>query len=161
LICPSCSRHFLAANGFRCPHRSENAHPADGRVAGVVEIEVGIVHRREAGADPVAEARGAEHLREALRLLREETPGLIGLSPPGQPGPERPGVIYHPMTCHSGGSLEIYIEPVLPRPQLLLVGEAPLVSALEALGRLQGFTIAVASAGREEAARGGRRATFL
>ena len=100
-------------------------------------------------------------VREALRLLREETPGLIGLSPPGQPGPERPGVIYHPMTCHSGGSLEIYIEPVLPRPQLLLVGEAPLVSALEALGRLQGFTIAVASAGREEAARGGRRATFL
>ena len=88
-------------------------------------------------------------VREALRLLREETPGLIGLSPPGQPGPERPGVIYHPMSCHSGGSLEIYIEPVLPRPQLLLVGEAPLVSALEALGRLQGFTVAVASAGEK------------
>ena len=88
-------------------------------------------------------------VREALRLLREETPGLIGLSPPGQPGPERPGVIYHPMTCHSGGSLEIYIEPVLPRPQLLLVGEAPLVRAIATLGRLQGFTVAVVDAGEK------------
>jgi len=45
------------------------------------------------------------------------------------------------MTCHSGGSLEIYIEPVLPRPVLLLVGDTPLVRALAGLGRLEGFTI--------------------
>ncbi len=88
-------------------------------------------------------------VREALRLLREETPGLIGLSPPGQAGPQRSGVIYHPMTCHSGGSLEIYIEPVLPNPRLLLVGEGPLVRALAALGRLQGFTVAVVDAGEK------------
>jgi len=86
-------------------------------------------------------------VREALRLLREEIPGLIGLSPPGQIGPERPGVIYHPMTCHSGGSLEIYIEPVLPQPQLLLIGEAPLVRVLATLGKVTGFAVWVAHAG--------------
>src|SRR3990172_4912948 len=64
-------------------------------------------------------------VREALRLLHEETPGLIGLSPPGQAGAVRAGLIYYPMTCHSGGSLEIYIEPVLPRPRLLPPGPGP------------------------------------
>jgi xanthine dehydrogenase accessory factor len=86
-------------------------------------------------------------VREALRLLGEGTAALIGLNPPGQAGPERPGVVYYPMTCHSGGSLEIYVEPVLPQPRLLVVGEAPVVDALAALGRLQGFAVAVAAAG--------------
>lgn len=45
------------------------------------------------------------------------------------------------MTCHSGGSLEVYIEPVLPRPHLVLIGEAPLVNALADLGKLQGFVV--------------------
>jgi len=86
-------------------------------------------------------------VREALRLLHEETPGLIGLSPPGQAGAVRAGLIYYPMTCHSGGSLEIYIEPVLPRPRLLLIGRVPLTSALATLGRLQGFAVSVADMG--------------
>ncbi len=87
-------------------------------------------------------------VREALRLLRAETPALIGLSPPGASGPQRPGVVYYPMTCHSGGSLEIYIEPVLPRPQLLVVGEVPVAGALATLGRLAGFTVLVGDTGK-------------
>jgi len=83
-------------------------------------------------------------VREALRLLREGTPRLISLRPQKGDRAEQEGVIYHTMTCHSGGSLEIYVEPMLPRPQLLLVGEAPLVSALARLGRLEGFTVWVA-----------------
>ncbi len=81
--------------------------------------------------------------KEAILSLRDGAPRLIHLSPEGQ-GPQGEGIVYHTMTCHSGGSLEIYIEPVLPKPQLLLVGEAPLVNALASLGRLQGFVVWVA-----------------
>ncbi len=82
-------------------------------------------------------------IKEAFLALQEGAPRLISLSPEPHANP-REGVIHHSMTCHSGGSLEIYIEPVLPTPQLLLLGEAPLVSALAKLGRLQGFTVWVA-----------------
>ncbi|MDQ7843706.1 MAG: XdhC family protein [Armatimonadota bacterium] len=78
-------------------------------------------------------------LTEALQTLREGIPRLICLSP--TPPAERPGVIHHVMTCHSGGSLEIYIEPVLPRPVLLLIGDAPLVAALAEMGRLLAFDV--------------------
>lgn len=79
-------------------------------------------------------------VKEALLALRSGAPRLISLAPEEQDD-QREGVIHHPMTCHSGGSLEIYIDPVLPRPQLLLIGEAPLVGVLAELGRLQGFSV--------------------
>jgi xanthine dehydrogenase accessory factor len=83
-------------------------------------------------------------VREALVALGGGAPRLICLAPEGQDD-GREGVIRHLMTCHSGGTLEIYIEPVLPKPQLLLIGEAPLVSVLSDLGRLQGFGVWVAA----------------
>jgi len=86
-------------------------------------------------------------VREALAAIREARPRLISLSPHPRERDEMEGVIHHPMTCHSGGSLEIYIEPVLPRPVLLLVGDTPLVRALAGLGRLEGFTLWAAGAG--------------
>ncbi len=82
---------------------------------------------------------------EASLALSDGMPRLIHLSPDRQVA-QREGVIHHTMTCHSGGSLEIYIEPVLPDPQLLLVGEAPLVRSLAQLGRIQGFAVWVADA---------------
>jgi len=81
-------------------------------------------------------------LAEALQALREGTSRLISLSP--HPSADRPGVIHHVMTCHSGGSLDIYIEPVLSRPALLLVGEAPLVGALAEMGQILAFDVWVA-----------------
>lgn len=85
-------------------------------------------------------------IREALVALRSGTPRLISLSAKAQED-QREGVIHHLMTCHSGGSLEIYIEPMLPRPQLLLIGEAPLVGTLADLGKTQGFGVRIARAG--------------
>ncbi len=84
-------------------------------------------------------------IREAAQSIREGTPRLISLSL--QPGNAREGIIHHTITCHSGGALEIYIEPVLPAPHLLLVGDAPVVSSLVTLGRSQGFTVSVADVG--------------
>jgi xanthine dehydrogenase accessory factor len=88
-------------------------------------------------------------VREALARLRDGAPRLISLTPHTGDRAEQEGVVHHAMTCHSGGSLEIYVEPVLPRPQLLLVGEAPLVSALARLARLEGFAVWVADEGQK------------
>ena len=45
------------------------------------------------------------------------------------------------MTCHSGGTLEIYVEPYLPTPMLVLVGHGPVIDALETLGRAAGYSL--------------------
>ncbi len=68
---------------------------------------------------------------EALALMREGAPRLISLTPHRDDRAGQGGVSHH-------------IEPMLPKPQLLLVGEAPLVAALARLGHLQGFSVCVA-----------------
>ena len=45
------------------------------------------------------------------------------------------------MPC--GGKMEVFIEPVLPRPELLIVGHGRIAETLCALGHLMGFTITV------------------
>jgi xanthine dehydrogenase accessory factor len=45
------------------------------------------------------------------------------------------------MTCHSGGTLEIYVEPYLPVPLLVLMGHGPVLDTLAALGRATGHSI--------------------
>ncbi len=48
------------------------------------------------------------------------------------------------MTCHSGGTLEIHIEPLLPSEQLVIVGRTPVARALAALGAAMGRRVVVA-----------------
>ena len=72
--------------------------------------------------------------REALAALRDGQPRLVGLYGEGGQAPGRTeGVIAHPMTCHSGGTLEIYVEPFLPRPLLVLIGHGPILESLATL----------------------------
>jgi xanthine dehydrogenase accessory factor len=78
-------------------------------------------------------------LREALRALSEGTPRLLRLSPEG--GRDEEGVVSERMTCHSGGTLEIYVEPFLPRPRLVVVGDSPVAKALASLGAPLGFQL--------------------
>jgi xanthine dehydrogenase accessory factor len=80
--------------------------------------------------------------REARLALADGKPRLVSLSPdPASAG--RPGVSALPMTCMSGGTVEIYLEPVLPPPRLALWGESPAVRALEQLGKAMGWSIEV------------------
>ena len=69
--------------------------------------------------------------REARLALEDGRPRLVSLSPDPKSN-HRPGVTALPMTCHSGGSVDIYLEPMLPPPQLLIFGESPCARALEA-----------------------------
>jgi xanthine dehydrogenase accessory factor len=102
-------------------------------------------------------------VREALHALADGQPRLLRLSPHGgsarrdQGGgdrrtevgggaprrhpPEVDGVIELVMTCHSGGTLEIYVEPNLPKPQLWVAGITPIAGALVELGAASGFEV--------------------
>ncbi|MBI4608181.1 MAG: XdhC family protein [Candidatus Rokubacteria bacterium] len=81
-------------------------------------------------------------VKEALRALRDGQPRFIALVGQGSPGSgAREGVLEYAMTCHSGGTLEIYVEPVLPRPELVLVGRGPVVETLAKLGEVLDFTV--------------------
>jgi xanthine dehydrogenase accessory factor len=82
-------------------------------------------------------------VEEALGAMRDGQPRLVALVGDQSPaGVSRPGVREHAMSCHSGGTLEIFIEPVLPAPRLAVVGSGPVVEALTALGRVAGFDVA-------------------
>src|SRR5260370_37449086 len=47
------------------------------------------------------------------------------------------------MHCHSGGALDIYIEPVLPKPHIVILGRSPIAQALARLGRVIGYAVSV------------------
>ena len=47
------------------------------------------------------------------------------------------------MTCHSGGTLEIYVEPHLPAPALWVAGTTPIAGALATLGSAPGLRVTV------------------
>src|SRR6202035_2362750 len=84
-------------------------------------------------------------VREARRGLLARKPRLLALAP--DPETERrPGVAVFPMTCHSGGSVEIYLEPILPAPRLAVFGASPAARALVSLGRAMGYTVVAAEA---------------
>ena len=81
-------------------------------------------------------------VREALQALRDGRPRLIGLYGEGGRALGRTeGLLEYGMTCHSGGTLEIYVEPYLPKPQLVLVGHGPVIETLATLGRAADFSI--------------------
>ena len=88
---------------------------------------------------------------EALKAIADGRPRLISLSP--DPAAERrPGVLVFPMTCHSGGTVEIYLEPVLPASRLLVFGVSPVAQALARLGRAMGFSVEAADPETDAAA---------
>jgi xanthine dehydrogenase accessory factor len=83
-------------------------------------------------------------VREALRAIADGQPRLLRLSRDGPAeGQRADGVIELVMTCHSGGTLEIYVEPHLPAPQLWIVGTTPICGALARLGGAAGWRVTV------------------
>jgi xanthine dehydrogenase accessory factor len=77
---------------------------------------------------------------EAQQALRQGTPRLLRLGK--MPGAsEQENVSEYPMTCHSGGTLEILIEPVLPAARLAVIGETPVAVTLAALATVLGYQV--------------------
>src|SRR6185503_1716402 len=78
--------------------------------------------------------------REAAAALLDGKPRLLSLSPePEQPA--RIGVTPLPMVCHSGGTVDIFLEPVLAAPRLVVFGVSPVARAVAQLGKAMGYLV--------------------
>lgn len=65
---------------------------------------------------------------------------LVGLAPDPD-AVDRPGLVARRMTCHGGGTLEVFIEPVLPATGLLLVGGSAVAEAIGRFADELGFAV--------------------
>lgn len=76
---------------------------------------------------------------QSLALLDSGESLLVRITP--EPEPDQLGKLTVHNACLSGGSLEIFLEPVLPAPVLAVVGDSPIARALVALGRPLGYEV--------------------
>jgi xanthine dehydrogenase accessory factor len=81
----------------------------------------------------------------ARRTLADGEARLIRIRP--QPGddPQADGVEVHPSSCPSGGTVDVFVEPMLPAPRLVVMGASPAAIALADLALRIGFAVTVAA----------------
>ncbi|MFT4470558.1 XdhC family protein [Arthrobacter sulfonylureivorans] len=104
-----------------------------------------------------------------LRTLASGEPLLLRVMPGDPVRNQEEGAVTVANPCLSGGSVEIFLQPFLPAPRVVVVGSGPIAQALSALGSVLGFepelvaggaavprpddaALIVASHGREEEA---------
>jgi xanthine dehydrogenase accessory factor len=82
-------------------------------------------------------------VREATKSIREAQARFLRLVGSGAVAEKSEGVLEFPITCHSGGTMDVYIEPVLPRAQLIVLGNSPVAQTLAKLAHAINFEVAV------------------
>lgn len=92
-------------------------------------------------------AQGAVR-RTALAALADGEARLISVKPNEvleaeglTPGESVDGVAVHRSVCPSGGTIDVFIEPMLPAPILVVCGRSPVARALAGLAPGIGFTL--------------------
>ncbi len=114
--------------------------PSSGKPGGTAIIEAdGTIHGWIGGAcaEPAV-------LREARRVLNDGVAKLMYLGPAEElDGHQRAGVVTVPIACASEGSMEVFMEPVLPAPHLVIFGKSPAVHTLAGLTTSLGWTVTV------------------
>ncbi len=97
-------------------------------------------------------ARGAV-LKAARDSLADGQPRLVSVQPEDlladlgvAAGDNRNGVRFAKNSCPSQGTMDIFIEPVLPRPALVVLGASPVAFALTGLAGQFGFHVSIAAA---------------
>jgi len=98
-------------------------------------------------------------LAAAREALRDGKPRLVSVQPPEvlqeqgvSAGDERAGIRFANNLCPSQGTMDVFVEPVLPRPQLVIFGASPVAVATAELGRRLGFAITACAPAAEQAA---------
>jgi xanthine dehydrogenase accessory factor len=137
--------------------RSEIARRADALTASRTSFAVATVVRRQRpssvrpGDSAVVLADGSiegfvggacaeESVRlHALRVLETGEPLLLRIVPGEVEGPAEEGAVTVSNPCLSGGALEIFLEPHLPAPRIVIVGDTPIALALASLAAEVGF----------------------
>jgi xanthine dehydrogenase accessory factor len=92
----------------------------------------------------------------ALRALETGEPLLLRLVPDDAlagSGVVEGAVVEH-NPCLSGGTLEIFLEPCLPAPRVVVVGDAPIARAVEKVAKAAGYDVVRGRAAEVGAARG-------
>jgi xanthine dehydrogenase accessory factor len=79
--------------------------------------------------------------KAALAALADGRSRLIAIQPQDA-APPPDGIEGHRQGCPSGGTLDVFIEPMLPPPTLLVVGAGPVAQALAAQAPAVGFAVA-------------------
>jgi len=98
-------------------------------------------------------------LKAARESLADGKPRLVSVQPPdaleGQgvaAGEERAGVRFAKNMCPSQGTMDVFVEPVLPRPQLVICGASPVAVAIADLGLKMGFAVTVCAPAADQGA---------
>ncbi len=96
-------------------------------------------------------ARGAV-LKAAREALADGEPRMVSVQPENllaelgvQPGENRDGVRFARNMCPSKGTMDIFVEPVLPHPALVILGASPVALSLAAQARPLGYHVTVAA----------------
>jgi xanthine dehydrogenase accessory factor len=81
-------------------------------------------------------------VRQSLAALEDGQPRLVVLSPDAEVDvPQKPGVIPVTMMCAGQGELQIFVEPFLPKAELVVVGSSPVARMLARFGSLLDFEV--------------------
>ena len=98
-------------------------------------------------------------LKAAKEALADGAPRLVSVQPADAlqeqgvaAGDEKAGVRFATNMCPSQGTMDVFVEPVLPRPQLVICGASPVAVATAELGRRLGFAVTVCAPAAEQGA---------
>ena len=96
-------------------------------------------------------ARGAV-LKAAREALVDGVPRMVSVQPEDllaelgvKPGENRDGVRFAKNMCPSQGTMDIFVEPVLPHPSLVILGASPVAMSLAEQARQLGFHVTLAA----------------
>jgi xanthine dehydrogenase accessory factor len=96
-------------------------------------------------------ARGAV-LKAAREALTDGEPRMVSVQPEDllaelgvKPGENRDGVRFASNMCPSKGTMDIFVEPVLPHPSLVILGASPVAMSLAAQARQLGYHVTLAA----------------
>ncbi len=98
-------------------------------------------------------------LKAAKDALADGKSRLVSVQPPDlladhgvQAGEEQEGVRFAKNMCPSQGTMDIFVEPVLPRPQVVVCGSSPVAVAIADLAKRANFAVTVCAPSAEQAA---------
>ena len=96
-------------------------------------------------------ARGAV-LKAAREALADGEPRMVSVQPENllaelgvKPGENRDGVRFAQNMCPSKGTMDMFVEPVLPHPSLVILGGSPVALSLAAQARQLGYHVTLAA----------------
>jgi xanthine dehydrogenase accessory factor len=81
----------------------------------------------------------------SLTAIERGAPLLLKIDPDGpEEAVAEEGAVTVRNTCLSGGAIEIFLEPVLPAPRVLVAGNSPIAAALQTIGSEVGLDVIAA-----------------